>query len=113
MHCLTMVLPKARPGERWRRLFVGEPEGHRELRPGPPTHTVQEEHVGGFKPANHHRVAARKDSASEQYEVTVEVRISEPAKRRPNPNPNPSPHPHPHPHPNLNPNPNPNPNPDD
>ena len=113
MHCLTMVLPKARPGERWRRLFVGEPDGHRELRPGPPTHTVQEEHVGGFKPANHHRVAARKDSASEQYEVTVEVRISEPAKRRPNPNPNPSPHPHPHPHPNLNPNPNPNPNPDD
>ena len=82
MHCLTMVLPKARPGERWRRLFVGEPEGHRELRPGPPTHTVQEEQVDGLKPVNHHRVAARKDSASEQYEVTVEVRIPEGTERK-------------------------------
>ena len=82
LHCMTFVLPKARPGERWRRLFVGDPDGHRELRIGPPTHSVAEEQVGGFKPRNHYRVAARKETASEQYEVTVNVAIPEEAERQ-------------------------------
>ena len=82
MHCMTLVMVKATPGERWRRLFVGDSDGHRELRLGRPAHSVTEEQVDGFKPANHHRVAQRKETASERYEVTVNVAIPEAAERR-------------------------------
>ena len=56
MHCMTFVMLKAHPGQRWRKLFDGDSEGLRELPLGEPPHSVLEDQVEGFKPANHYRV---------------------------------------------------------
>ena len=81
LHSMTFILPKARPGERWRRLFVGDADGARELPLGEAPHVVAEEQVDGFAPADHSRVAQRKETASEWQEVEVIVRIPEAAER--------------------------------
>jgi hypothetical protein len=65
MHCMSFVMLKAHPGQRWRRLFDGDTEGLRELPLGEPPHSVAEQQVDGFKPVNHYRVAGRKDTESE------------------------------------------------
>ncbi len=82
MHCMTFVMLKAAPGKRWRTLFDGDSEGERELPLGEPPHSVKEVQVDGFKPVNHHRVAGRKESESEWYEITINVPIPEGAERR-------------------------------
>jgi len=82
MHCMTFVMLKAHPGQRWRCLFDGDSEGARELPLHQPPHTVSETQVDGFKPVNHYRVAGRKDTESEWYEITVNVPIPEAAERR-------------------------------
>lgn len=82
MHCMSFVMLKAHPGQRWRKLFDGDSEGLRELPLGEPPHSVSEVQVDGFKPVNHYRVAGRKESASEWYEVTVNVPIPEAADRK-------------------------------
>jgi hypothetical protein len=65
MHCMTFVMLKAQPGQRWRCLFEGDSEGCRELPLHLPPHTVEEQQVDGFKPVTHYRVAGRKDTESE------------------------------------------------
>lgn len=82
MHCMTFVMLKANPGQRWRRLFEGDTEGMRELPLGEPPHTVAEEQVDGFKPVNHYRVAGRKETDSEWYEVAINVPIPEACERK-------------------------------
>ena len=49
---------------------------------GEPPHTVSESQVDGFKPVNHYRVAGRKETESEWYEVVVNVPIPEAAERK-------------------------------
>ena len=51
MHCMSFVMLKAHPGQRWRRLFDGDSEGFRELPLAEPPHSVSEAPVDGFKPA--------------------------------------------------------------
>lgn len=82
MHCMALCMLKAHPGQRWSRLFVGDSEGCRELPLGSPPHTVSETQVDGFKPAQHYRVAGRKESASEWYEITINVPIPEASQRK-------------------------------
>ena len=82
MHCMSFVMLKAHPGQRWRKLFDGDSEGLRELPLGEPPHSVLEDQVEGFKPANHYRVAGRKDTESEWYEITINVPIPEAAERK-------------------------------
>jgi len=82
MHCMTFVMLKAQPGQRWRSLFEGDSEGVRELPLHSPPHTVEEQQVDGFKPVNHYRVAGRKDTASEWYEISINVPIPEATERR-------------------------------
>ena len=82
MHCMTFVMLKAQPGQRWRRLFEGDSEGLRELPLGEPPHSVSEVQVDGFKPVQHYMVAGRKETASEWYEVTINVPIPEACERK-------------------------------
>lgn len=82
MHCMSFVMLKAHPGQRWRCLFEGDSEGARELPLHHPPHTVAESQVDGFKPVHHYRVAGRKDTESEWYEITINVPIPEAAERR-------------------------------
>ena len=82
MHCMTFVMLKAHPGQRWRRLFEGDSEGLREHALSEPPHTVSETQVEGFKPVNHYRVAGRKETESEWYEVVVNVPIPEACERK-------------------------------
>ena len=49
---------------------------------GTPRHSVTEDQVGGFAPANHYTVAGRKETESEWYEVVVNVRVPEATERR-------------------------------
>ena len=79
---MTFVMLKAQPGKRWRTLFEDDSEGARELPLGEPPHSVSEVQVDGFKPVNHHRVAGRKESASEWHEITINVPIPEAAERK-------------------------------
>jgi len=82
MHVMTFVMLKAHPGQRWRQLFEGDSEGLRELPLGEPPHTVAEQQVDGFRPVNHYRVAGRKDTESEWYEVVINVPIPDECERR-------------------------------
>jgi hypothetical protein len=82
MHCMTFCMLKANPGQRWRRLFDGDSEGLRELPLGEPPHSVSEVQVDGFKPVEHYRVAGRKETESEWYEVSVNVPIPEACERK-------------------------------
>ena len=82
MHCMTFVMLKATPGERWQRLFYEDADGARELQVAEPRHTVSEEQSSGFAPANHWTVAGRKDTESEWYEVVINVGVPEATERR-------------------------------
>jgi len=81
MHAMTFCVAKGTPGERWRSLFAGDADGARELALHEPEHSCAEEQVGGFKPVHHHRVAGRKESASEWHELNVTVQVPEEATR--------------------------------